>query len=169
MQDPASKHSDNRPFLHSADSNDGLRRDDVVKHLELIQAVINRMAGNSFLLKGWTVTLVAALFVLASKDYEVRFAWVAVFPTIAFWILDGFFLHQEKRFRSLYDYVRTATKTQLQDLTPFEMDADKSPNVGEAKGWPNAVISKTLIIFYGVVVVIVIASLLYFTVSQKPR
>ncbi len=28
-----------------------------IKHLEFIQAAINRMAGNSFLLKGWTVTL----------------------------------------------------------------------------------------------------------------
>jgi hypothetical protein len=34
------------------------------KHLELIQAVISRMAGNSFLLKGWSVTLAAALLAL---------------------------------------------------------------------------------------------------------
>ena len=28
---------------------------DRVKHLELIQAIVTRMAGNSFLIKGWTV------------------------------------------------------------------------------------------------------------------
>lgn len=27
------------------------------KHLEFIQSIINRMAGHSFLLKGWGVTL----------------------------------------------------------------------------------------------------------------
>jgi len=32
----------------------------------MIQAVINRMASNSFLLKGWTVMLVSALFALAA-------------------------------------------------------------------------------------------------------
>lgn len=33
-------------------------------HLEMIQAVITRMAGNSFARKGWAVTLVAGLFAL---------------------------------------------------------------------------------------------------------
>ena len=33
-----------------------------LKHLEMIQGVINRMANCSFLLKGWSVTLIAALF-----------------------------------------------------------------------------------------------------------
>ena len=30
-----------------------------IKYLEMIQSVINRMANNSFCLKGWTVTLVS--------------------------------------------------------------------------------------------------------------
>jgi hypothetical protein len=38
------------------------------EHLEFLQAAINRMAGNLFLLKGWTITLIAALFALAAKD-----------------------------------------------------------------------------------------------------
>lgn len=35
--------------------------DHKVSHLEMIQGVINRMAGNSFALKGWAVTLVAGI------------------------------------------------------------------------------------------------------------
>ena len=31
-----------------------------IKHLEMIQAVIVRMGNNSFLLKGWSVTLISA-------------------------------------------------------------------------------------------------------------
>ena len=38
------------------------------KHLEFIQTTINRIAGNCFLLKGWAITLVAALFALSAKD-----------------------------------------------------------------------------------------------------
>lgn len=41
-----------------------------IKHLELIQVIITRMAGNSFMLKGWAVTLVSGIFVLASKDTD---------------------------------------------------------------------------------------------------
>ena len=33
-----------------------------LKHLELIQGVINRLGSDSFRMKGWTVVLVAAVF-----------------------------------------------------------------------------------------------------------
>ena len=36
--------------------------DKKLKHLEMVQGVINRMASNSFMLKGWAVTLVAGIF-----------------------------------------------------------------------------------------------------------
>ncbi len=62
-------------------------------HLEMIQSIINRMATNSFHLKGWSVTLVAALFALAAKDSTPVFVYLAYFPAFAFWLLDGFFLH----------------------------------------------------------------------------
>ncbi len=40
------------------------------KHLELVQGVVNRMASNLFMLKGWAVTLVAGIFDLAGKDAD---------------------------------------------------------------------------------------------------
>ena len=76
------------------------------KHLEFIQAAVNRMASNLFLLKGWTVTLIAALFALAAKDAKPVYFAIAYFPPFMFWVLDGYFLSQERRFRSLYDHVR---------------------------------------------------------------
>jgi len=77
-----------------------------LKHLEFIQSVISRMSGNSFLLKGWSVTLVAALFALAAKDSDRKYIVVAYFPVLVFWILDAYFLSQERLFRNLYDSVR---------------------------------------------------------------
>jgi hypothetical protein len=44
-----------------------------LKHLEFIQLVITRMNVNSFLLKGWTVSLVAALFAFAAKDLNIKY------------------------------------------------------------------------------------------------
>ena len=52
---------------------------------------------NSFMIKGWCVTLVAALFALAAKDSEVKFAVIAYFIIPIFWILDVFFLLQKRR------------------------------------------------------------------------
>lgn len=79
--------------------------DSKIAHLGFIQNIITRMGANSFLLKGWSVTLVAALFALAVKDADKKFMLLAYFPVIVFWILDAYFFHQEILFRKLYEEV----------------------------------------------------------------
>lgn len=80
--------------------------DKKMKHLELVQGVINRMASNSFMLKGWAVTLVAGIFSLAGNDADKMYFLVAYVPVIFFWCLDAYYLLQERLYRSLYDKVR---------------------------------------------------------------
>jgi len=98
--------------------------DKKLKHLEMIQVVISRMAGNSFLLKGWSITLTAAVFALASnKDSHALLVLVALLPVVMFWWLDGFFLHQERLFRKLYDHVRLLEEDKIDfsmDTSPFQ-------------------------------------------------
>ena len=112
------------------------------KHLELIQGVINRMAANSFHLKGWSVVLVSALFALAGKDKHVYFVFLAYFPAITFWVLDGYFLRQERLFRKLYDAVRADLKAEPN----FSMDT--SPYKNEVDSWARTCVSDTLAIFH---------------------
>jgi hypothetical protein len=119
------------------------------KHLEFIQAVINRMAGNSFLLKGWAVTLVAALFALSAKDTNNAYISIAYFPTIVFWVLDGYFLSQERLFRSLYDHVRNLTEKDID----FSMDTAPFRAVAR-NGWAQSMFSRTLLWFYLSLVVV---------------
>ena len=85
----------------------------VVRHLEMVQSVIERMARNSFLLKGWAVTLVAASLWLIARSGTSGFSagFLVVLLAVAFWGLDGYFLRQERLFRKLYDSVRTAKET----------------------------------------------------------
>jgi hypothetical protein len=73
------------------------------EHLKLIQAVITRLAGNSFLLKGWTVTLVAGLSAFAKADTNRSFAWIAVFVVCVFGFLDAYYLALERAYRTLYE------------------------------------------------------------------
>lgn len=116
----------------------------------MIQGIVNRLSHNSFLLKGWTVILVSALFALAAKDKSSLFIYLAYFPAIAFWCLDGYFLWQERLFRTLYDYVRLLKEDEI----------DYSMNVSNADiegiSWANAFLSKTLIIFHGVILISII-------------
>ena len=67
-----------------------------LKHLELVQGVINRMAHCSFLLKGWSVILLSGLFALAAKETNPLFVYLAYLPVIAFWILDGYYIAAHK-------------------------------------------------------------------------
>lgn len=94
------------------------------KHLEFIQAAIGRMANNSFLLKGWTVTLSAALFALAAKDANPSFAAIALLPTFAFWALDAYYLRLERQYRCLYDEVIEVAKEGACAVQPYSMSVD---------------------------------------------
>lgn len=113
-------------------------------HLEIIQGVINRLSHNSFLLKGWSVVLVSAMFALAAKDSQLMFVYLAYFPAIAFWCLDGYFLRQERLFRKLYDRVRVLDN----DKIDFSMNT--SVVVNEVDSWSEVTVSKTLSAFHGV-------------------
>jgi len=44
-----------------------------MKHMEFIQGVIIRLAQNSFLLKGWSVVLISALFALTVSGSNSAF------------------------------------------------------------------------------------------------
>src|SRR5437660_5872930 len=113
-----------------------------LQHLTFIQSVIDRMSKNSFLLKGWGVTLVSALFALAAKDSNKQYILLAYFPIITFWLLNGYFLSQERRFRALYEQVRVLPPDQID----FSMDT-KQFNVGRNM-WEHAFFCRVLLIFY---------------------
>ena len=114
------------------------------KHLELIQGVINRMAGNLFFLRGWTITLIAALLALFVKgtnsNYIIYFLLVLV---LVFWILDGYFLSQERLFRALYNHVRKLDEKEIDfSMNTSEHKKDKKNT------WVCAIFSSTLLVFY---------------------
>lgn len=115
-----------------------------IKHLELIQGVINRMAGNSFALKGWTVTLVAGIFALSSKDADKRYFLVAYIPVIVFWILDSYYLLQERLYRSLYEKVRLTSEKEID----FSMKVSAEDFKSNTNTLWNCIFSKTELWFY---------------------
>ena len=113
------------------------------KHLEFIQATISRMASNLFFLRGWTISLVAALFALFVKDANHDYIFVIYFPIIIFWILDGYFLSQERLFRALYNHVRKLDEKEID----FSMDTNKYKK-DDRNSWICSIFSSTLLFFY---------------------
>jgi hypothetical protein len=76
-----------------------------LKRLDHLQAIIQRLAGNSFLIKGWAVTLVSAILGFALKDPATTapLAWFAIVPTLVFWGLDDYYLAVERAVRVQYN------------------------------------------------------------------
>lgn len=101
------------------------------------------MSGNLFLLKGWSVTLTAALFALAAKDTNKAYMVVAYFPLLIFWCLDAYFLSMERRFRSLYEDVRKLQEDEID----FSMNTE-SYKSNPRNSWSAAMLSRTLITYY---------------------
>lgn len=122
-----------------------------LKHLELIQGVINRLAGDSFRMKGWAVILVSAVLVLVVREDRLELAPVGLVPVLAFWGLDAYFLWQERLFRALYDQVRVTDEREVD----FSMDV-RGVRAGRDLTWTAVLGSRTLLPFYGALAVVVI-------------
>lgn len=133
----------------------------VLEHLKIIQSVINRLGNNSFFVKGWSMTIIVAAMVLIAKhDIEdANFVLALILPVLGFWILDGYFLRQERLFRHLYNEIREKCDTD------FNMNVQKHNNKPECK-WVSVIVSGTLVVFY--IVEIVFAVVVFLIIDAKP-
>ena len=85
-----------------------------IKYLDMLQAVITRMAGNQFSLRTWSVALGSAIIgYAASKDGRLSAALLAILPAVVFWITDAYYLALERQFRE-----RFTVESQIQDNAP---------------------------------------------------
>lgn len=130
-----------------------------VKHLEMIQAVVARLGGNGFLVKGWAITIAGAFLAFAINREKYGLALAALAPTFLFWLLDTSFLRNERLFRSLFDRVRKGLEP------PFYMGATAPDYVERIKQevkedekkedissrW-RTFWRETLLLFYGAVI-----------------
>lgn len=135
----------------------------VLKHLEFIQANIDRMARTSFLLKAWSVTLVAAIIALAIRDPSVYLILIALFPALTFWGLDGFYLGQERLFRRLHEDV-VAGKVEAFLMDPSEYEEGVT-------GWLRSVCSRNVFPFHltiALTVLLIILALLLIPSNSIP-
>jgi hypothetical protein len=85
-----------------------------IKYLDMLQAVITRMAGNQFSLRTWSVALGSAIIgYAASKDGRLSAALLAILPAVVFWITDAYYLALERQFRR-----RFTVESQIPDNAP---------------------------------------------------
>lgn len=84
-----------------------------IKHLEMIQSIITRMASNSFKLKGWAIAVLSLVGTLLSMNQNKIWLLILLIPILAFWGLDAKYLQQERQFRALYDHIREKAEADI--------------------------------------------------------
>lgn len=168
----------------------------IEKHLDHIQAVITRHNSNSFMIKGWAITICTVVLTVASTWKEPVIALVALVPVFVFWVLDSFYLANERCFVSLYSaaingYVinvknkdlllNEQESTTLQDgknvIEPEkEIEIKSSPysmnfmpfRKLKRNNWHDVIISKTIIWFYLMLTGFSVALFIGLVILNKP-
>ena len=127
------------------------RKEILMKEIDLIQGCINRMAQNSFVIKGWTITLIAVVLALLPETVDLQvLSGVGVIATLCFWYLDAFFLRTERLYRWKYEWViknRKVSAEHCYDLNPDNEKMWMPDKYGNARVKPPIIrimITKTL-------------------------
>lgn len=142
-----------------ASSSSGNNQNVLEKEIELIQSCVNRMAQNSFMVKGWLITLVTVILALLPENVNVRGVCIIVLlATFCFWYLDAFFLRLERLYRWKYEWViakRAESDKFYYDLNPMNRDMWLLPKTCIPKEAPSVVrvmFTKSLAPLYGMIV-----------------
>lgn len=117
------------------------------KEIDLIQNCINRMAQNSFFIKGWVITIVTVVLALMEKNIDPVYLCLILFiPLLSFWYLDAFFLQTERMYRKMYEWVLvTRAKNDITNL--YDLNPQRFRDQVDSRG--KVMRSITLRVFYG--------------------
>ena len=153
-----------------------LDKDNLHKEIDLIQACINRMANNSFLLKGWAISIIAVVLALSEKNINPFFlCFVVLVPLISFWYLDAFFLYTEKLYRKMYEWViqerPKSNADKMYDLNPHRFKNElkiikNGQDTDQIESEWSVMWSKTLKYFYFIPIVLVLTIMVILSVSN---
>jgi hypothetical protein len=134
-----------------------------LKYLEMLQAAVGRMSGNSSTLKGWTVTLVVALVALAARDGSLWLLAAALIPTLLFAGLDGYYLHLERGYRRLFDRAANTDPT----LPLFSLH--RAPEDRGCRRWLHTLARPVVWVYYLAVLASLGAALAVFALAPVKK
>lgn len=73
-----------------------------LKKIDIVQDIIKRMSQNCFYIKGWTLTLITAIFLADAGSMKFTYLAFGIAMCLIFWILDAYYFALEKTYRNFY-------------------------------------------------------------------
>ena len=114
----------------------------------IIQGIIKRKSNHSFLIKGWTVSLIVATLILQGQKPHVLISFI---PLLAFWFLDAHYVQRIKRYKNLYKW----NIEHRLDTEEYMFDININDRFGKTvPSRPELMFSEKLIWFYGALFVL---------------
>jgi len=94
----------------------------LIEEVKVNQEIIKRMSGNSLSVKTWTMTLIVATLIFKGNHDHV---FIAFIPLIVFWVLDAYYLRQERLFRKNHEWIinhRLTSEEKIFDLNTKSLE-----------------------------------------------
>ena len=114
---------------------------DQISYLTLIQSTVNRMATSSAVLKGFAATAFSTLAAMTYSNASIPMMLSLLLPLCGFILLDTYYLSLERKYRDLYDLVRT------QKIAPnysLKINDGGMPS----RTWVSTLRSLSIVLFY---------------------
>ena len=97
------------------------KHDVMLKEVDMLARIVERMSSNSLLIKGWAATLVVATLITGKTGQAPVISFI---PWLSFWILDAFYFQREKQYRRLYEWV--VANRPISDEKVLSMDLERT-------------------------------------------
>ena len=128
--------------------------DEKKEYLQMLIEPVCRMSTMSAIFKGFSATIVAGISVISYSTTNVWIIGLSFLPVLAFAILDIYYLRLERRFRFLFNQVRTD-----QHEIDFSLELTCNPvEISKAKAriW-DCIKSPSIYLFYPLMLMILIS------------
>lgn len=133
-------------------SNNEINDNLYIEYFKILQNTITRMAQNSFLIKAWSITIIAGISVLTFSFINTLIFAVLIGVIIVFWIMDSYYLRLEKLYRKLYEKVVNIfnTPSMKTQIRLFDMKYESFTN--QVHTIPRIMFSKAEGLFYNTLI-----------------
>ena len=124
-------------------------KEDFRLYINLIEEIIKRMANNTFIIKGWAITVISALLTIENSfKANFRIDMIIIVVDGAFCFLDCFFLRKERLYRNLYANVIKCSKDKEMQIDYYNLNTKLYTN--RRTRYINVIFSKSILPLYGI-------------------
>lgn len=104
----------------------------VTTHVNMMQGIIKRMAGNSASCKQWCILIITALLTFSKGNSKpIDLSGICLIPLILFCFMDCFYLGLERQMKNkLKDFVERLNRHENVEAEIFTTGLEKDNNIG---------------------------------------